>query len=185
MAVFLGTLFIVICILLIIVVLLQKGRGGGLGAAFGGAGSSAFGTRTGDVFTWVTIVLTGLFLVLAIVTNFAVAPPAQTVAMPEFSPPEGPIREPVYVEIKCQTLKARIYYTLDGPEPTQDSTPYATSAILVKPGQMLRARAYRPGWDPSGPAKAEYLDARLLDTQPATTRPLTTRPVTAEPVEIE
>ena len=67
MPVFIGTLFIVICILLILVVLLQKGRGGGLGAAFGGAGSSAFGTKTGDVFTWVTIVLTSLFLLLAIV----------------------------------------------------------------------------------------------------------------------
>ena len=56
MAIFLATLFVLVCILLIVVILLQKGRGGGLGAAFGGLGSSAFGTRTGDVFTWVTIV---------------------------------------------------------------------------------------------------------------------------------
>ena len=46
----LGVLFLVICFLLIIIILLQKGKGGGLGAAFGGMGSSAFGTRTGDVF---------------------------------------------------------------------------------------------------------------------------------------
>ena len=59
------TLAAAICVLLIVVVLLPKGRGGGLGAAFGGLGSSAFGTRVGDVFTWVTIVLTALFLVLA------------------------------------------------------------------------------------------------------------------------
>ena len=64
-----ATLFIVICVLLIIVVLLQKGRGGGLGAAFGGMGSSAFGTKIGDVFTWVTIVLVALFLLLAIGTQ--------------------------------------------------------------------------------------------------------------------
>ncbi|HAU37680.1 MAG TPA: preprotein translocase subunit SecG, partial [Phycisphaerales bacterium] len=60
-----GMLFLIICVLLIVVVLLQKGRGGGLGAAFGGVGSSAFGTRVGDVFTWVTIVLTALFLLAA------------------------------------------------------------------------------------------------------------------------
>ncbi len=51
MDILLGTLFIIICVLLIVVVLLQKGRGGGLGAAFGGAASSAFGTKVGDVFT--------------------------------------------------------------------------------------------------------------------------------------
>ena len=63
---FVGITFIVVCFLLIVVVLLQKGRGGGLGAAFGGGGGgSAFGTRTGDVFTWVTIVLTAVFLLLA------------------------------------------------------------------------------------------------------------------------
>ena len=43
-AILLLTLFIVICVLLVIVILLQKGRGGGLGAVFGGAGSAAFGT---------------------------------------------------------------------------------------------------------------------------------------------
>ena len=70
MTIFLGMLFVLVCVLLIIVVLLQKGRGGGLSGAFGGGGgSSAFGTRTGDVFTWVTIVLVALFLLLAIVTT--------------------------------------------------------------------------------------------------------------------
>jgi preprotein translocase subunit SecG len=74
MTIFLTTLFIMICVLLIIVVLLQKGRGGGLGAAFSGGGSAAFGTRTGDVFTWVTIVLVGLFLLLSIVLTLVYRP---------------------------------------------------------------------------------------------------------------
>ena len=77
---FLAVLFLIVCILLIVVVLLQKGRGGGLGAAFGGAGSSAFGTKTGDVFTWVTITLTGLFLLLAIITTLVYRPEGGTVA---------------------------------------------------------------------------------------------------------
>ena len=84
MEIFLATLFVVICILLIIVVLLQKGRGGGIGSAFGGGGSAAFGTRTGDVFTWVTIVLTALFLLLAITTTLVYRP------APSSAPPAAP-----------------------------------------------------------------------------------------------
>jgi preprotein translocase subunit SecG len=46
----LGSLFL-ICIILI-----QRGKGGGLAGAFGGVGgSSAFGTKAGDVFTKITI----------------------------------------------------------------------------------------------------------------------------------
>ena len=58
--------FAIIWLLLIILVLLQKGRGGGLVGALGGAGGqSAFGSKTGDVFTWITVVFVGVFLVLA------------------------------------------------------------------------------------------------------------------------
>lgn len=73
--IFLTTVFLLVTVLLIIVVLLQKGRGGGLSAAFGGGGGgSAFGTKTGDVFTWVTIVLTALFLLLAITVTLVFRP---------------------------------------------------------------------------------------------------------------
>lgn len=70
-----GALFMLVCILLILVVLVQKGRGGGLAGAFGGAGGhSAFGAKTGDVFTWVTIVLTAFFIGIAVVGNYAFVP---------------------------------------------------------------------------------------------------------------
>jgi len=60
--------FTIVCIVLIVLVLLQKGRGGGLSAAFGGAGGqSAFGSKTGDVFTWATIIVVGIFLVFAMI----------------------------------------------------------------------------------------------------------------------
>ncbi len=60
-----------VCALLVIIILLQKGRGGGLTAAFGGGGSgSAFGAKTGDVFTWITVAFAMLFLVLTVVGNF-------------------------------------------------------------------------------------------------------------------
>ena len=60
----LAIVMIIVSLFLIILVLLQKGRGGGLSAAFGGAGGqSAFGSKTGDVFTWVTIVVVGAVVV--------------------------------------------------------------------------------------------------------------------------
>ncbi len=67
----LSSIMIGICLLLMLIILLQKGRGEGLAGAFGGAGgSSAFGAKTGDVFTWITVVLATVFILLSVVTNF-------------------------------------------------------------------------------------------------------------------
>ena len=72
-----GTAFILICL-----ILLQKNRGSGLSGAFGGVGGhSAFGTKTGDFLTWLTVGLVALFLVLCIVGNF-VFTPEEAVATP-------------------------------------------------------------------------------------------------------
>jgi preprotein translocase subunit SecG len=58
-----GFLWFLAAIFLILLILIQKGKGGGLGAAFGGAGSnSLLGTKTGDFLTWITIGLTVVFL---------------------------------------------------------------------------------------------------------------------------
>ena len=68
----LAALLIGICLLMMLVILLQKGRGQGLSGAFGGGGGGgAFGAKTGDIFTWVTIVFAGLFLLITVVSNFA------------------------------------------------------------------------------------------------------------------
>ncbi|UCD50916.1 MAG: preprotein translocase subunit SecG [Phycisphaerales bacterium] len=62
-----AVLFVLVSIVLILVILLQKGRGGGLTAAFGGGmGGGLLGSKTGDFLTWVTIVLVAVFLGLAI-----------------------------------------------------------------------------------------------------------------------
>ena len=59
--------WVIVALSLILIILLQKGRGGGLSGAFGGAGaSSLLGSKTGDFLTWVTISLVVLFLFLAV-----------------------------------------------------------------------------------------------------------------------
>ena len=76
--------WIAICVILALIILIQKGKGGGLSGAFGGAGSGAglLGTKTGDFLTWVTISLVGLFFLLAIVLGIFLssdnAPPTPT-----------------------------------------------------------------------------------------------------------
>ena len=76
----LAWLMIFFCGLLILIVLIQRGRGGGLSGAFGGGGGGggAFGAKTGDVFTWITVVVAIIFVLLGIGLNFAfdVRPPA-------------------------------------------------------------------------------------------------------------
>jgi len=61
----LNTLIIICGLLLIFLVLIQRGKGGGLAGAFGGVGgSSAFGSRAGDLFTRITIILAAIWIVL-------------------------------------------------------------------------------------------------------------------------
>ena len=62
----LSFLMLAISLFMILLVLIQRGRGGGLAGAFGGmGGQSAFGTRAGDTFTRITIVLAVVWVLLA------------------------------------------------------------------------------------------------------------------------
>lgn len=74
-----GVLFAFLCLLLIGVILLQRGRGGGLSGAFGGVGgaaSTAFGSKTGDILTWITVAMAVVFLLFAVGLNYMFRPPA-------------------------------------------------------------------------------------------------------------
>jgi preprotein translocase subunit SecG len=71
-------LFISLCMMLI--VLIQRPQGGGIAGAFGGggaegAGQTAFGAKTGDVLTTVTIGIFVVFIGSAIALNYLVRPP--------------------------------------------------------------------------------------------------------------
>ncbi|MBV8781359.1 MAG: preprotein translocase subunit SecG [Phycisphaerae bacterium] len=93
-------LFVIVCVFLVLLILIQKGRGGGLASAFGGAGGqTAFGSKTGDVLTWATSVVFGIFLVLAVVLNLIAnhidaARGGSTVAVAN-TPAKSPVQTPV------------------------------------------------------------------------------------------
>ncbi len=71
-AVLLQVLLLLLGLFLIVVILLQRGRGGGLAGAFGGlGGQSAFGTRAGDVFTWITTGAAVIWVILAGLSGIA------------------------------------------------------------------------------------------------------------------
>jgi len=87
-----AVLFVVCAVVLVLVILIQKGRGGGLSAAFGGGmASGILGSKTGDFLTWVTIVAVGVFLMLAVVMAKFYKP-----TLTDFG--EGPGQRPVRQE---------------------------------------------------------------------------------------
>ena len=59
---------LILSVFLILLVLIQRGKGGGLAGAFGGVGgSSAFGSRAGDMFTKITIGVAGAWIILTMI----------------------------------------------------------------------------------------------------------------------
>jgi len=63
-----AVLFTICSVILVLIILIQKGRGGGLSAAFGGGTAGGIlGSKTGDFLTWVTIGLVSVFLILAVI----------------------------------------------------------------------------------------------------------------------
>lgn len=64
----LNAFVIIMGLLLILTILIQRGKGGGLIGAFGGAGgSSPFGSKAGDTFTRVTVIMAGIWVALLII----------------------------------------------------------------------------------------------------------------------
>ena len=58
-----GSLLFILSFFIIGIILLQRGRGGGLTGALGGAGGqSAFGVKAGDIFTRITAVAVLLWI---------------------------------------------------------------------------------------------------------------------------
>jgi len=171
--------FIIVCVLLILVVLLQKGRGGGLGAALGGAGSAAFGTKVGDFMTWVTIVLTALFLLLAIGGALYFRPPETQAGEPQLLPNQAiPISEDVRATIYAEDDDSdKVYYTTDGTKPSRNNGDLYSRAFDVSPGTIVKAIAYPQRGMPSEVVEAHYRAPQplppLLKPMPNPRNPIT------------
>ena len=81
--------------------------------------------------------------------------PMETVATPTFTPAEGTYTEAQNVTIACATAGASIYYTLDGTNPTVNSTVY-TAAIAISENTTVKAFAVKQGMNDSEIATAVY-----------------------------
>ncbi len=83
-------------VILIGLILIQRGKGGGLAGAFGGAGgASAFGSRAGDPVTWITIYTAAAWILLVMILVKFVQPAALPLAAePAVTLPAAPTTPP-------------------------------------------------------------------------------------------
>lgn len=64
---FINILHVLVSVFLVLVVLLQQGKGGGMGAAFGGATTQVFGGRgAGNILTRATAICAGIFMLTSV-----------------------------------------------------------------------------------------------------------------------
>ena len=64
----LNLIIVILGLLLMLIVLIQRGKGGGLAGAFGGAGgSSPFGSRTADAFVKITLYLAAVWVLFIMI----------------------------------------------------------------------------------------------------------------------
>ncbi len=70
----LGFSLFFISLFLIFIILIQRGRGGGLSGALGGTGQSAFGSRAGDEMTYITLIVSAIWILLCVVCIWVLNP---------------------------------------------------------------------------------------------------------------
>lgn len=89
------------------------------------------------------------------ITTGAYVPP--TVEKPVFSVAAGKYTEAQSIELSCATEGAKIYYTLDGTDPTAESTEYTAAIQLIERGShTIKAIAIK-GEDKSKIVEATYV----------------------------
>lgn len=138
---------------MILLVLLQRGRGGGLVGALGGAGGqSAFGTRAGDVFTKITVVVATLWVITAGVggialRNAATAGSSSLPSQTETAPvePDQPVASTVNIDDADTTDDAAPADTTD--EATSEDA--VTAPALPETTEETEAAAEPSGDEPA------------------------------------
>jgi hypothetical protein len=89
--------------------------------------------------------------------------PSGYVAAPTFNPLGGSYTEPIQVTISSATAGATIRYTLDGTDPTETSTQYATP-IPVSQQTTMKAKAWKEGMTESPISTANYIFPQGIST---------------------
>lgn len=165
MAYFSQILLLVLGVFLMIIVLLQRGRGGGLAGAFGGmGGQSAFGTKAGDVFTRITIVIAVLWVVVAGGSGFFLRAAAEQ---------EGKSRLENEVDLEEDADAEDSVLDLDGPvippDPPQPPVGATTDEATEQPAGTTEA-------DPAVPESTTTPQTAPQTADPATPEATTTDP---------
>ncbi|GJQ27607.1 MAG: hypothetical protein HBSAPP02_26390 [Phycisphaerae bacterium] len=139
------TFFIVLVSLLLMgLILLQKNRGSGLSGAFGGVGGhTAFGTKTGDFLTWVTVGLAGVFIILSITAVFvferAVTPATAAPAAPPPASTDAPLTtggaapNTAATPIDVQSTRSSAPLVNQPPRNSAETTPATGSSGAAQP----------------------------------------------------
>ena len=154
-----NVMMVLTSLFLICLVLIQRGKGGGLAGAFGGVGgSSAFGTKAGDVFTRVTIYAAALWFTLAMILVYTSNTSDQVVQGGAFA--EGGIDN-----------------SIEAPAPASGTTD--EEKAIANPGSGTPPAIPKPA-DAATPAPAEPLNPAEAGMRPTSDLP-PALPVEPEP----
>ncbi|MBS0196123.1 MAG: preprotein translocase subunit SecG [Planctomycetes bacterium] len=157
-------LFMAVCVIMVLTVLIQKPQGGGLASAFGGgasAGQTAFGTKTGDALTVFTIAVFVLYLVCAVILNYAARPPAPETGTTVKAPAGAPAGDG-----KTESTPATT--PADQNQPATTPTGEKPADVPAKPADKAPEAPVTPAGAGNGPA-----------VNPAPTQPQTPPPAPA------
>lgn len=129
-------------IFLVLVILVQRGRGGGLTGALGGmGGQSAFGTKAGDLFTRITIVVAAIWVLLSMASIKVLA------QRTPFSSQKGYVAPPT----APTTPGAKPGTTAPAATPTPEAPPVTTPPATTPPAATTPATSPPAAATPEAP----------------------------------
>ncbi len=102
------------------------------------------------------IIVLSIAILLFNCGEIATKPEIKQVAKPTISPESGNYNRALEVSMTCSTEGARIYYSLDGSEPDENSLLYS-GPIWVNSSSTIKAKAYKEGWRNSDVASESYV----------------------------
>jgi preprotein translocase subunit SecG len=163
-----GPLLFILSTFIILLILLQRGRGGGLTGALGGAGgSSAFGVKAGDILTRITAFSVLGWIVLCAFVCWFYLPAQLDIETTTFGAGS--------LSIESDDKKPQ---TIDLPKATEPSTP---AAVTPAPTTPAAAKPETNGEKPATPEKPEAETPASSSETPSATTPPSTTPAAVEP----